>query len=100
MQSVTRKTVVCVDTRRAVMGVAGNRKLGDVAREGHEQFIRNLLKDKLGWPRREQAPEAIKAAAREMASTLVNRDLVNLAKRRAEQQRRAAELAAEQLENV
>lgn len=74
MQATTKRNVVCIDTRRTVNMLASGRKPQDVAKEGHEQFIRNLLKDKLGWPRREPAPEAIKAAAREMAARLQARD--------------------------
>lgn len=93
MQAVTRKTVVCIDTRRSVNMLAQARKPGDVAKEGHEQFIRNTLKDKLGWPRREPAPESIKAAAREMAARLVQRDKDIAAKKaalKAEAEKKAA----------
>lgn len=74
LKTVTKRTTVCIDTRRTVNMLAMARKPADVAKEGHEQFIRNLLKDKLGWPRREPAPESIKAAAREMAARFVARD--------------------------
>lgn len=74
MQAPTKRNTVCIDTRRSVNMLAMARKPQEVAKEGHEQFIRNALKDKLGWPRREPAPESIKAAAREMAAKLVARD--------------------------
>lgn len=74
MQVVIKRNTVCIDTRRAVNMLAMARKPHDVSKEGHEQFIRNSLKDRLGWPRREPAPEMIKAAAREMAARLVARD--------------------------
>lgn len=74
MQASTKRTTVCIDTRRTVNMMAMARKPADVAKEGHEQFIRNLLKDKMGWPRREPAPESIKAAAKQMAATLMARD--------------------------
>lgn len=74
MQTATKRIAVCIDTRRMINMLAQSRKPADVAKEGHEQFIRNQLKDKLGVPRREPAPDTIKAAAREMAARLVARD--------------------------
>jgi len=75
MQKVqTQRTTVDIDTRRAVSMEARGRKPRDVAEMGHEQFIRNALKDRLGWPRRDPAPESIKVAAKEMAAFLVKRD--------------------------
>lgn len=74
MQAATKRNVVCIDTRRIVNMTAAARKPADVMKEGHEQFIRNMLKDKLGWPRRDPAPEVIKVAAREMAARLMARD--------------------------
>jgi len=73
-QVQTKRTVVDVDTRRVVSMAARGRKPREVAEMGHEQFIRNALKDRLGWPRRDPAPEAIKAAAKEMAAFLTARD--------------------------
>jgi len=69
-----RRSTVDVDTRRNIVVIARARKPKEVAEVSHEQFIRNALKDRMGWPRREPAPESIKAAAREMASFLVARD--------------------------
>jgi len=70
----TRRTTVDVDTRRNVVMIAQARKPRDVAAVPHEQFIRNTLKDKMGWPRREPAPESIKVASREIAAFLKARD--------------------------
>jgi hypothetical protein len=74
MQTTTRKTIVDVDTRRKVFMLAKGRKPADVAKVPHEAFIRNLLKDTLGWPRREPAPESVKAVAKEMAAQFVAAD--------------------------
>ena len=95
MQATTKRTTVCIDTRRTVNMLAMSRKPGDVAKESHEQFIRNLLKDKMGWPRREPAPQSIKDAAKEMAAFLVQRDK-DIAKAKAEQQAREDAANAEQ----
>lgn len=92
MQATTKRTTVCIDTRRTVNMLAMSRKPGDVAKEGHEQFIRNLLKDKMGWPRREPAPESIKVAAKQMAAVLQQRDKALADKKAAE--KAAAEAAA------
>jgi hypothetical protein len=93
--TVTKRTTVCIDTRRTVNMLAQARKPQDVAKEGHEQFIRNLLKDKLGWPRREPAPEAIKVAAKEMAARLTARDKDLADKKRALKEAEAAAKALE-----
>ena len=68
MHTATKRTTVDIDTRRNVFMIAKARKPGDIAKVPHETFIRNELKDRLGWPRRESAPDAIKAVAREMAA--------------------------------
>lgn len=73
-QAVAKRSVVQVEDRRAVLLVAKVRPLRDVAQVPHEQFIRNALKDKMGWPRREPASDSIKVAARELAAQLVERD--------------------------
>jgi hypothetical protein len=73
-QQTIKRTTVDIDTRRTVAVLARSRKPQDVAREGHESFIRNALKDRMGWPKREHAPESIKQAAKEMAAYLVKRD--------------------------
>jgi hypothetical protein len=100
VQATIKRTTVCIDTRRTVNMLASARKPQDVAKEGHEQFIRNLLKDKMGWPRREPAPESIKAAAREMAARLVQRDKdLAEAKRKAKEEQAAREAAANAEQN-
>jgi len=98
MQTVTKRTTVCIDTRRSVNMLAMARKPGDVAKESHEQFIRNTLKDKLGWPRREPAPEAIKQVAKEMAAKLVARDKEIADKKAALAAEQAAKVAKEAAE--
>ncbi len=100
MQTVIKRTTVCIDTRRSVNMLAMARKPQEVAKEGHEQFIRNALKDKLGWPRREPAPESIKAVAREMAARLTQRDKdLAAAKQKARDEQAAREAAANAEQN-
>jgi len=94
MQTTTRRTVICIDTRRTINVLAASRKPKDVAKEGHEQFIRNALKDKMGWPRREPAPESIKVAAKQMAAVLMQRDKEIAAKLAAEKAEAEATKAA------
>ncbi len=84
MQTISKRTTVDVDTRRTVNMLAMSRKPGDVAKESHEQFIRNALKDRLGWPRREPASDAIKEAAKQMAAVLQQRDKALADKKAAE----------------
>ena len=60
----------------------------------HETFIRNALKDKLGWPRRDPAPESIKVAAKEMAAFLVARDKAAADAKAKERDEDAARIAA------
>jgi len=92
-----RRTTVDIDTRRNIVVIARSRKPKEVAEVSHEQFIRNALKDKMGWPRREPAPETIKAAAREMASFLVARDKeVAAAKAKARDEQAAKDAAVRQ----
>lgn len=74
IQAPFKRHTVDIDTRRTVVVLARARKPFEVAEVNHEQFIRNTLKDKLGWPRRDPAPESIKVAAKEMAAHLVQRD--------------------------
>lgn len=94
LKQATKRTTVCIDTRRTVNMLAMGRKPHDVAKEGHEQFIRNTLKDKLGWPRREPAPQVIKDAARSMAAFLVARDKALADKKAAARDEQAAKDAA------
>lgn len=70
MNTLAKRTNVDADTRRNVFMAAKSRKPQDVAKVPHEQFIRNMLKDKMGWNRKDPAPESIKAAAKDMATRL------------------------------
>lgn len=92
--AVIKRNTVDIDTRRNIVVIARARKPKEVAEVSHEQFIRNALKDKMGWPRREPAPESIKAAAREMAAFLVARDKEVAAAKRKLADEQAAEDAA------
>jgi len=65
-----QRSNVTVDDRRAVFVAARTRKPRDIAAVPNEVFIRNMLKDRLGWPRREPAPESVKAVTREMVAAL------------------------------
>ena len=65
------KTIVCADTRRAIFMIAKGRKKDDVLKIKHEDFVRQALKTKMGWPKNEPAPESIKAVAKEIAATLI-----------------------------
>ena len=65
------KTIVCADTRRAVFMIAKARRKDDVLKVKHEDFVRQLLKDRMGWPKREPAPQSIKDTAKEIAATLI-----------------------------
>jgi murein L,D-transpeptidase YcbB/YkuD len=88
-QAQVKRSNVTVDDRRAVLVIAQARKPKEVAEVSHENFIRNALKDRLGWPRREQAPDAVKDAAKHMAGALKKRDQEIFLKHKA-----AAELQA------
>lgn len=65
-----KRTNVTIDDRRAVIVAGRSRKPADIAAVPHEQFARNMLKDRMGWPHRDPAPESVKAAAKELAATL------------------------------
>lgn len=64
-----QRSTVTVDDRRAVFMAARARKPRDIAVVPNEVFIRNMLKDRMGWPHREPAPESIKAVTREMVAS-------------------------------
>ena len=68
--TLVQRSNVTVDDRRAVFVAAKTRKPRDIAAVPNDVFIRNMLKDRMGWPRREPAPESIKAVTREMAAAL------------------------------
>jgi hypothetical protein len=71
MQTVTKRTTVDVDTRRSIIVLARGRKPNDVAKMPHEAFIRRLLKQRMGWGMKENAPESIKLAAKQMAAAII-----------------------------
>ena len=66
----SQRTVVTVDDRRAVLVAVKSRKPKDVAAVPNEAFIRNMLKDRMGWARKEPAPATILAVAKEMAAAV------------------------------
>ena len=68
--ATAQRSNVTVDDRRAVFVAAKGRKPRDMVAVPNEAFIRHLLKDRMGWGHREPAPEALKAAAREIAASL------------------------------
>ena len=74
--ATAQRSNVTVDDRRAVFVAAKGRKPRDIAAVPNDVFIRNMLKDRMGWPRREPAPEALKAAAREIAKSLTPKVIV------------------------
>ncbi len=82
-QQIQRRTEVTIDDRRAVLVLARTRDPKLAAVVPHEAFIRNTLKDRMGWPRKEPASDQLKAAAREMAAHLVSRDKEAAAAKRA-----------------
>lgn len=68
MQTNSKRSNVTVDDRRAVMPLA--RAFKPTQKENREQFIRNALKARLGWPVREPAPQSVLDATKQMASFL------------------------------
>lgn len=97
-----RRNTVTVEDRRAVMVAAQSRMPRDVMEVPHETFIRNALKDKMGWPRREPAPQSLKEAAKMLAAQLVMRDKARWgaeaeakAEREAKEAKQIAKMAAE-----
>lgn len=89
-QTVAKRTNVTVDDRRAVIVQARGRKPKDVATMPHEAFIRNALKDRLGWPRRDPAPQAVLDAAKQMAAAVKAEEKTRFEAA----QKKAAEVAA------
>ena len=88
-QAPQKRTTVTIDDRRAVLVIAAARKPRDVVEVPHEAFIRNALKDRLGWPRREPASQQLKDAAKHLAANLVKRDLQRIATEAVAQAERA-----------
>ncbi len=68
--TATKRSNVTVEDRRAVFmaakGRTHNQKLGVT----DESFVRNQLKDRMGWSHREPSPPAILAATREIVKQL------------------------------
>ena len=64
-----QRSTVTVDDRRAVFMATKARPQRDIMSVPNEVFIRNMLKDRMGWPHREPAPESIKAVTREMVAS-------------------------------
>lgn len=95
MNTTAHKTVVDIDTRRKVFMTAKGRTPADVAKVPHEAFIRNLLKDSLGWKRNEPAPEAIKSVAKAMAEQFVAADKAKAAAQHAAKMAAAAKAEAQ-----
>jgi len=95
-QVQVKRANVTVDDRRAVLVIAAARKPRDVVEVPHEAFIRNALKDRLNWPRREPAPQMLKDAAKQMAANLIKRDKERwAAEAKAKAEREAEEAAME-----
>jgi hypothetical protein len=69
-QVSTKRTNVTVDDRRAVFVAGMARNKNEMIAVPHEMFARNMLKDRLGWPHRDPAPESVKQAAKELAASL------------------------------
>ena len=95
LKTSTRRANVTVDDRRAVLMLAKARKPRDVAAVPHEAFIRNTLKDRLGWARTTPAPQSILDAAKQMAQAIV---VADKAKWAAEDAKKAAAEAAKPAE--
>lgn len=95
MLKTQARTVVDVDTRRKVFMQAKARKPADVAKVPHEAFIRNLLKDCMGWKRSEPSPESIKTVAKQMAEQFVAADKAKAAAQHAAKMAAAAKTEAE-----
>lgn len=65
-----KRTVVTVDDRRAVLTAAKARDAKAVAKVPHNVFIRQMLKERMGWTMKEPAPESAIAAANQMGLQL------------------------------
>lgn len=70
MQATQQRSIVDVDTRRTVFMAAKARTPSDVAKLPHEAFVRQLLKEKMGWARNEAAPEHVKLVAKQIGGML------------------------------
>ena len=73
MQTIsTKKTTVDVDTRRKVFVMARARTAQDQAKVPNEAFIRQQLKASMGYGPKDSAPDTIKAAAKDMAQSILS----------------------------
>lgn len=72
MQTAQKRTVVTVEDRRAVLQIARVRKPWEVAEVPHEQFIRRMLKTRLGFSKSEPASDSIKEATRHLVKVVVD----------------------------
>jgi hypothetical protein len=66
----TRRSNITVDDRRMVLVMAKGRKPSDIRLQSNEAFIRNALKDRLGWPHKEPASPELLAASKQMAKAI------------------------------
>ena len=78
MQTTTQRTTVNVDDRRAVLMATKFRKPRDVAAVPHEQFIRQFLKARMGFDRKDPAPQSVKDVAKQMSAVLRADAMVNV----------------------
>jgi hypothetical protein len=68
MQTTNKRSNVTVDDRRAILPAA--RVFKPTMKETREQFIRNALKARLGWPARDPAPQSVLDATKQLAAFL------------------------------
>ena len=66
--TIQKRTNITVDDRRVVFAVARNRKVSEVAKESHEAFIGNALRDIMNWPKRDENTPELVTAAKQMAA--------------------------------
>lgn len=90
MQTIKRSNVT-VDDRRAVLPLA--RAFKPTFKETREQFIRNSLKARMGWPAREPAPEAVMVAVKQMAKFLSGEERAKRAALAAKAEKASKEVA-------
>ncbi len=93
-KQIARRETVTVEDRRAVLMTAKGRKPQDMAKMDNETFIRRALKERMGVPHAQPAPESVKKAASELAGVLSRQALVALATKVAAEQKARAKAAA------
>jgi hypothetical protein len=71
--SNTKRTVVTVDDRRAVIVLARAkaRTPNEILKVPHEAFLRQALKARMGYTPKDSAPDSIKDAAKQMAASIL-----------------------------